>query len=150
MRKTMGEAAQLSPALGVSDTAALSAGFGHPLDMLARTAANTHSPDKDRFTTGNTTLAPSTSSLQRPAGIRIVPPDAITTTWSTDISGIDPVERGWLDLDDAKTLFERCVLLCQDLDQILEETASYIPCPVLRSYSPRIRTNAPPRTHSIP
>jgi len=83
--------------------------FGHPLDILARTAANTTSPE-DRFSTpGGTTfngITPPAAHLQRPIQ-RVVPSESINTTWSTELSGIDPVERGWLDLDDAKMLFER-------------------------------------------
>ena len=83
--------------------------FGHPLDMLARTAANTHSPDVERFTSGNTfngITPPSQSASRQPTRI-VGPSDSIPTTWSTELSGIDPVERGWVDIDDARSLFER-------------------------------------------
>jgi hypothetical protein len=82
--------------------------FGHPLDMLARTAANTHSPDVDRFSAGNTFngITPPAQNVQRQS-LRIGPSETINTTWSTELTGIDPVERGWLDIDDAKALFEK-------------------------------------------
>jgi hypothetical protein len=106
MRKSLG--GQSSVAAPVHETFGTS--FGHPLDMLARTAANTTSPD-DRFSTpGGTAFngitPPAAAHFQRPTQ-RVVPSDSINTTWSTELSGIDPVERGWLDIDDAKMLFER-------------------------------------------
>ena len=79
--------------------------FGHPLDMLARTAANTHPPEVDRFSPGT---FPATATIPpRAQTLRIGPSETIPTTWNTDLTGIDPVERGWLDIDDAKALFER-------------------------------------------
>ena len=83
--------------------------FGHPLDMLARTAANTHSPDLDRFNAGNgyNKITPPVQPPPRPSSIRVGPSDSIPTTWNSDLSAIDPVERGWIDVEDAKFLFER-------------------------------------------
>ena len=86
--------------------------FGHPLDMLARTAANTHSPDLDRFTPGNTYngITPPAQLPHRAPPPRNGPMEwHMPTTWTTDIPGIDAVERGWIDLDEAKALFERLV-----------------------------------------
>ena len=80
--------------------------FGHPLDMLARTAANTHSPEIERPNTFSV-ITPSAQNTPRQVPQRIGPTEAILTTWSAELSGIDPVERGWLDIDDAKWLFER-------------------------------------------
>lgn len=86
--------------------------FGHPLDMLARTAANSHSPDIERFNAGNTVPNPGPPTSRQPRTPRvIVPSDSIPTTWSSDVSGIDPIRRGWLDIDDAKFLFERYGLM---------------------------------------
>jgi hypothetical protein len=79
--------------------------FGHPLDMLARTAANTHSPEVDpRFQ-----VPQAVNGIPPPirAPPRVCPVDSIPTSWTTDLSGVDPIERGWLDMDDAKNLFER-------------------------------------------
>ena len=107
MRKSLGgqTAAPVPETFGTS--------FGHPLDMLARTAANTTSPD-DRFSMTPATnafngITPPAGHLQRPAQ-RVIPSESVPTTWSSDLSGIDPVERGWLDIDDAKMLFKRYLL----------------------------------------
>jgi hypothetical protein len=112
MRKSLGDYnPSNAPAASVKRTATdngLGTSFGHPLDMLARTAANTHSPDLDRFTPGN-----SYSGITPPAQLPRAPPRNgpmewhMPTTWTTDIPGIDAVERGWIDLDEAKALFER-------------------------------------------
>lgn len=88
-----------------NDAFSTTGNFGHPLDMLARTAANTTSPP-ERFSgmqqmEGHMGMG----TLRQP--LRLGPADAIPTTWTSDLSGIDPVERGWLDIDDAKALFER-------------------------------------------
>jgi hypothetical protein len=86
--------------------------FGHPLDMLARTAANTHSPDLDRFTPGNTYngITPPARPSHRAPPPRTGPMEwHMPTIWTTDIPSIDAVERGWIDLDEAKALFERSV-----------------------------------------
>jgi hypothetical protein len=91
---------------GTGDSSFASSGFGHPLDMLARTAANTHSPE-ERFTPVANTFTPPSQAVIRGPTTKVNPSDAITTTWSSDISGIDPVERGWIDLEDAKRNFER-------------------------------------------
>lgn len=111
-----------SPTTKVDNTFAAGNSFGHPLDMLARTAANTHShnhsnshsvsPELDRFPPANaySGITPPAQTTQR-SSLRIATTDAIPTTWSTDLSGIDPVERGWMDLDDAKAFFERYVSL---------------------------------------
>jgi hypothetical protein len=107
-----------SPTTKVDNTFPAGNSFGHPLDMLARTAANTHShahtnthsasPELDRFTPGNTYsgITPPAQNTQR-STLRIGTTDAIPTTWTSDLSGIDPVERGWMDLDDAKSFFDR-------------------------------------------
>lgn len=81
--------------------------------MLARTAANTHSPDLDRYPGGNAFngISPPVHTITGQLPSRIGPSDTIQTTWSTDLTGIDPVKRGWIDIDDAKSLFERCSLL---------------------------------------
>lgn len=120
MRKSLGEhnPASHNPISGVAVTnnssseTGFTSNFGHPLDMLARTAANTHSPDItiDRFPCGNTFngITPPTqgsNTTRQPS--RIGPSEAIPTTWSTELSGIDPVERGWLDIEDAQFYFER-------------------------------------------
>ena len=103
MRKSLGgqtTGAPLPETFGTS--------FGHPLDILARTAANTTSPN-DRFSTpGNAFngITPPSTHMQRPAQ-SVIPSKTVPTTWSTELSGIDPVERGWLDIDEAKMLFER-------------------------------------------
>jgi hypothetical protein len=76
--------------------------------MLARTAANTHSPDLDQYPTFNG-ITPPAHAIPRPP--RIGPSEVIQTTWSTDLTGIDPVQRGWIDIDDAKSLFEKYILL---------------------------------------
>jgi len=95
------------------------ASFGHPLDMLARTAANTHSPDMDRFSAGNSYngITPPAQPVQRPS-MRVGTSESITTTWTSDLSAIDPVERGWIDLEDARYYFERYFLVkaCSDTD----------------------------------
>jgi hypothetical protein len=116
MRKSLEYGA--SPTTKVDHTFAAGNNFGHPLDMLARTAANTHShantnthsgsPELDRFTPGNSCsgITPPAQNTQRP-GLRIGTTDAIPTTWTSELSGIDPVERGWMDLDDAKAYFVR-------------------------------------------
>jgi len=108
MRKTMGESGdQLSPPFGSQDPAGVGRpSFGHSLDMLARTAASSHPPGGERYAASNPIPAAS-PPLQRPTAVRVVAPDSIRTTWSTDLSGIDPVERSWLDLDTAKALFDR-------------------------------------------
>jgi hypothetical protein len=83
--------------------------FGHPLDMLARTAANSHSPELDRFASGNAypPITPPAQSTPR-AAHRSGPLEwHVPTSWTTDIPSIDAVERGWLDLEEAKGLFER-------------------------------------------
>jgi hypothetical protein len=111
MRKSLGGQSSTAPA-PVQETFGTTGNFGHPLDMLARTAANTTSPD-DRFSTPggangnafNGITSPS-AHIQRPAQ-RVIPSETVPTTWSTELSAIDPVERGWLDIDDAKMLFER-------------------------------------------
>jgi len=101
----------------VADTTTVNAGFasnfGHPLDMLARTAASSHAPDIDRFNARNTfpNADPPTSQQPRAAPRVIGPSESITTTWSADLLGIDPIKRGWLDIDDAKFLFERYLLI---------------------------------------
>jgi len=96
---------------GLNGTFAGASNFGHPLDMLARTAANTHSPDMERLNSFNSPVSHhqnmSRPPPQHPGGIRVTPIDSIPTTWSSDISGIDPIERGWLDIEDTKMLFER-------------------------------------------
>ena len=109
MRKSMAEsnpAAQVTA--GSTGDSGFGSNFGHPLDMLARTAANTHSPDVDRFPPGTTYngITPPCLMAPRPSP-RVGPTETIPTTWSTELSSIDPVERGWLDIDDAKSLFER-------------------------------------------
>ena len=109
MRKSLG--GQPSAAPPIQETFGTTGNFGHPLDMLARTAANTTSPD-DRFSTpggGGSAfngITPPAVTMQRPMQ-RVIPSETVPTTWSTELSGIDPVERGWLDIDDAKMLFER-------------------------------------------
>ena len=109
MRKSLG--GQTSTAPPIQETFGTTGNFGHPLDMLARTAANTTSPD-DRFSTpggGGSAfngITPPAVPMQRPVQ-RVIPSETVPTTWSTELSGIDPVERGWLDIDDAKMLFER-------------------------------------------
>ena len=86
--------------------------FGHPLDMLARTAASSHSPDIDRFNAGSAfpNSGPSTSQQPRAAPRVVGPSESMPTTWSADLLGIDPIKRGWLDIDDAKFLFERYLM----------------------------------------
>jgi hypothetical protein len=83
--------------------------FGHPLDMLARTAANTHSPDMNRLhatsTSYNGITPPAQPTLK--TSLRIGTSESISTSWTTDLSAIDPIERGWVDLEDAKYFFER-------------------------------------------
>jgi len=106
-----------------------SSSFGHPLDMLARTAANTHSPDMNRFSATNTTysgITPPAPPTPRTT-LRVGTSDGITTTWSTDLSAIDPVERGWIDLDEAKYHFERysAYLILVLIPKILEASSSY-------------------------
>jgi len=109
MRKSLGGQASVAPP--IQETFGTTGNFGHPLDMLARTAANTTSPD-DRFSTpggGGSAfngITPPAVPMQRPMQ-RVIPSETVPTTWSTELSGIDPVERGWLDIDDAKMLFER-------------------------------------------
>jgi hypothetical protein len=100
MRRSFGE---FNPASTTQTTEPAFGNFGHPLDMLARTAANSHSPS-DRF--------PNMSHLGGQMGTQrqpllLGPSETIPTTWTTDLSGIDPIERGWVDIDDAKSLFER-------------------------------------------
>jgi hypothetical protein len=118
MRKSLGEynPASNTPtsSVGVANNSpetGFTSNFGHPLDMLARTAANTHSPDVtiDRYPCGNTFngINPPTQSSNTRQPLRIGPSEAIPTTWTTELSGIDPVERGWLDIEDAKFYFER-------------------------------------------
>jgi Fungal Zn(2)-Cys(6) binuclear cluster domain len=100
----------------VDNTFAAGNSFGHPLDMLARTAANTHShthsvsPELDRFPPSNaySGITPPAQTTQR-STLRIATAEAIPTTWTADLSGMDPVERGWMDLDDAKAFFGRYV-----------------------------------------
>jgi hypothetical protein len=110
MRKSLGEYNTPAPAPVPStnpDTGFVGS-FGHPLDMLARTAANTHSPTEGRFAgpAGHSNFSNfGVGSTTQP--LRLGPTETMPTTWSADLSGIDPVERGWLDLDDAKALFER-------------------------------------------
>jgi hypothetical protein len=87
------------------DTFSAAGNFGHPLDMLARTAANTTSPP-ERFPGMQQMDGPMGMGTQRQP-LRLGPADTLPTTWTSDLSGIDPVERGWLDIDDAKALFER-------------------------------------------
>jgi len=108
MRKSLeqGHTGTAAPIAGSGES--FGSGFGHPLDMLARTAANTHSPDAERFTPTHTFTPPSQAVTRGPA-IRVNPTEAITTTWSTDISSIDPIERGWIELEDAKFNFERYI-----------------------------------------
>src|SRR5271156_1887488 len=122
MRKSL--ETQNPPPAGVgvanSTEAGFGSSFGHPLDMLARTAANSHSPD-DRFTPGATNfngITPPThpSTIPRPPP-RIGTTSDIVTSWSTELSGIDPVERGWLDLNETKSLFERFLV---DLDEFAD------------------------------
>ena len=107
MRKGLGEYNTPAPASVPStnpDTGFVGS-FGHPLDMLARTAANTHSPTEGRFVgpAGNSNFG--VGLARQP--LRLGPAETMPTTWSADLSGIDPVERGWLELDHAKALFER-------------------------------------------
>jgi hypothetical protein len=119
MRKSLGEYTPVVPSTGGravnSSETGFSSSFGHPLDMLARTATNAHSPNLDRFTSGITFngIVPPSQNDARNATRRIGPPEAIPTTWSTELSGIDPVERGWIDIDDAKFYFERYLYLPQ-------------------------------------
>jgi len=112
MRKSLGGQSSTAGPAPVQETFGTTAGnFGHPLDMLARTAANTTCPE-ERFSTsggpGNAFngITPAAAHLQRSTQ-RVIPSETVSTTWSTELSGIDPVERGWLDIDDAKMLFER-------------------------------------------
>jgi len=118
MRKSIGEynpASDTSPSgVGVTNNSpetGFASNFGHPLDMLARTAANTHSPDVtiDRFPCGNTFngITPPIQGCTTRLPLRIGPSETIPTTWTTELTGIDPVERGWLDIEDAKFYFER-------------------------------------------
>ena len=120
MRKSLGEynnpvgqgsAGSVSPApetAAATATKGFTSKFGHPLDMLARTAAKSHSPDIERFNAGNT--FPNTGPLgsQQPRTPRLLgPSESIPNTWTADLCGIDPINRGWLDMEDAKFLFER-------------------------------------------
>ena len=111
MRKSLGEynpAKSSTTTLNSTETTGFGSNFGHPLDMLARTAADTHCPDVDRLNTSfNGITPPAGQNISRQQPLRIGPSEAIPTTWSTELTGIDPVERGWLDIDDAKWLFER-------------------------------------------
>jgi len=80
--------------------------FGHPLDMLARTAANTHSPEVDPRFQASHSVHGITIPPPRPSP-GIGPSESIPTSWTTDLSGVDPIDRGWLDMEDARNLFER-------------------------------------------
>ena len=111
MRKSLGEynpGQSSTTATRPSETTAFGSNFGHPLDVLARTAADTHPPDLDRLNPTFNGITPcAAQQIPRQQPLRIGPSEAIPTTWTTELSGIDPVERGWLDIDDAKWLFER-------------------------------------------
>ena len=110
MRKSLGEydsGKSSISTVNATEPTAFGSNFGHPLDMLARTAANTHSPDLDRSNASFKGITcPTGQNIPRQPP-RVGPSEAIPTTWSTELTGIDPVERGWLDIDDAKWLFER-------------------------------------------
>jgi hypothetical protein len=120
MRKSLGEhnnpvgqnsAGSVSPVPETAiatGTKGFTSKFGHPLDMLARTAADSHSPGIDRFNAGNTFPNSGPLGSQQPRTPRLLgPSESIPNTWSADLSGIDPVRRGWVDIEDAKFLFER-------------------------------------------
>jgi hypothetical protein len=104
MRKSLGEYNAPAAQQPTTTTDGAFGSFGHPLDMLARTAANTQSPP-DRFQMQNIEGQMGMGTQRQP--LRIGPSETIPTTWTQDLTGIDPVERGWLDIDDAKSLFER-------------------------------------------
>ncbi len=97
MRKSLGEynPGQSSTATThPTETTGFGSNFGHPLDILARTAADTNSPDLDRLNTSFNGITPCAAQhIPRQQPSRIGPSEAIPTTWSTELTGIDPVER---------------------------------------------------------
>jgi hypothetical protein len=111
MRKSIGEynpgKSNIVPINSTETTTGFGSNFGHPLDMLARTAANTNSPDLDRLNTSFNGITPPAGQNIPRQPPRAGPSETFSTTWSTELTGIDPVERGWLDIDDAKWLFEK-------------------------------------------
>lgn len=113
MRKSLGEynpSHPTAPSVTRSTTDnSFGTSFGHPLDMLARTAANSHSPELDRFASGNAypAITPPAQAAPR-APTRSGPLEwHLPSNWSAEIPNIDAVERGWIDLEEAKGLFER-------------------------------------------
>jgi len=107
MRETLAANQQHSRSSRVGDPAGKSgSGHGHSLDMLARTAVSAHSPNLDRFTSGNTFTAATGTTNPHSPSLRASVSDS-SSSWSPDGNSIDPIERRWLDIEDARALFDR-------------------------------------------
>jgi Fungal Zn(2)-Cys(6) binuclear cluster domain len=97
----------ISPHTG-EQTGNFGASHGQPLDILARTAVSAHSPTLDRVTSGNTFPATSGTEPQTPNADPRASVSESSSAWSPDGNSFDPIERRWVDYEDAKSLFERC------------------------------------------
>jgi len=82
-------------------------GHGHSLDMLARTAVNAHAPNLDKLDPENTFVTATGTTNPHSPNLRASVSD-LASSWSPDGNSGDPIERRWLDIEDARSLFDRC------------------------------------------
>lgn len=107
MRESLAAAKQSTETHPAGEPAArFGSTYAQPLDMLARTAASAHSPNLDRFALGNT-MAPASGTNPHTPNPRTSVSDS-SSAWTPDGNSIDPIERRWLDIEDARALFDRC------------------------------------------
>ena len=93
---------RVGEAVGKSDS-----GHRHSLDMLARTAVSARTPKMDQLVPENTFVTATGTTNPSSPNLRASVSD-LSSSWSPDGNSSDPIERRWLDIEDARSLFDRC------------------------------------------